>query len=71
MKVQTIEKTAKPLKLQLFLSGILFWFSVAGIFIFHREAGDGFTVATLNLVLLVGSSAWFIFTRIRIWWHHE
>lgn len=70
--LNTIQETGKRLKLHLVISGGVFWVSLAMIFIGlndYRSNNEDISPAWLFLVL--GSLAWYIATKIRVWWHHK
>ncbi len=63
--VQTIEKTAKVLKLQIILSSLAM---VAGILVaIVRMAVDN---SAPGWIIFLFGACWYILTRLRIWWHH-
>lgn len=59
-KVRTIEKTSKPLKLHLLLSGILLIMSF--VILFAQPA--------VGVVLMAIAVTWHLITKILIWWNH-
>lgn len=70
-KVQTIEQTSKPLKLQALLSALL---TTVGFAVLLVALGLGPQPSGLVLALgtlsFVGGLIWFTFVRLLIWWHH-
>lgn len=72
--VATIELTSKRLKRQLLLSALcivvgLVWLISASAALGSGSGGAGGPI--IGSLLMVGGVAWFIATRVRIWWHHR
>lgn len=57
-----VEQTAKKYKKQLLFSIVL---SILGVIV--GIASDG---SVFGSTMLIGGIIWFVFTKIRIWWHH-
>ena len=68
-KVQTIERTSKPLKLQSLLSAVL---TIVGFIIACLAILDGRPVSdsSIGVALCTIGLIWFIIVRFLIWWHH-
>ena len=69
--VQTIEKTAKKLKGQELLAGMVFW--IGGIalivnLIYAAEANS--SVSPILVVVTALGLVWYMVVKLRIWWHH-
>jgi len=66
--VQTIERTAKRLKLNTLLSAIC---CVVGIIIMaNGDSRADSAAGPIGLLVLFVGLIWFVVTRIRIWWNH-
>ena len=68
----TIQGTSKRLKMHSLISGLMFGVGSLGSYFalqdFDPAAGDSLGIWSLLVVI---GLAWFIVTRIRIWWHHD
>lgn len=64
--VQTIQQTAKHLKLQAALSMSLFIVFVFFALLIYGTGRIPFVTGSIS----VASLAWYIVTRVRTWWHH-
>jgi uncharacterized membrane protein YvbJ len=69
-KIQTVEQTSKPYKLQLLLASLLCMGSVVVmVFGFSGDQASsgagGFGIGGLLVGII-----WFIIVRFMIWWHH-
>ena len=64
------ERTSKPLKAQLLISGFLFWFGLLSWFLpyGHTSEVPGLSWAATMMIL---GGVWYIVTRIGVWWQHE
>jgi uncharacterized membrane protein YvbJ len=72
--VQTIEKTAKQLKVHQLISSIMFvggllWTIIAIVAINKGSGSTGSTIVPIIICAL--GMGWYIRTRVSIWWHHE
>jgi len=62
----TIQGTSKRLKAHTAISATAVILSMFGAALSSSAAWKGFWV-----LAAVGGLAWFIVTRVRIWWHHD
>jgi hypothetical protein len=60
----TIQKTSKPLKKHILASVIAIFFGL----IWFVSGANGFNFGAM---IMAAGAVWFLFTRFRIWWHHE
>ena len=73
--LSTIQQTSKRLKMHIVISVILWWTSVIWL-IFAASAQSQSQTASqsvpgLPIAIFLISSAWYILTKLRIWWHHK
>ena len=65
--INTVQLTGKPLKAQVVWSQVTFW----GGLVFALCAAHYTAWCVLGWLVCVAGLAWYITTRVRIWWHHK
>jgi hypothetical protein len=66
----TIQRTSKPLKAQLFLSTFFFWFGLLSWFLPYGGALDASEGLSWSVTVMLIGGAWYVVTKVLIWWHH-
>ena len=66
----TTQRTSKPLKAQLLISGMLFWFGLLSWFLPYGHSMDIGGLSWAATLMIIGG-AWYVITKMMIWWQHE
>lgn len=69
-KIQTVEQTSKPYKLQQLLSSLLVIGSVVAMIVGFSGDQPSSEVGAFGVLGLVVGLIWFIVVRFMTWWHH-
>ena len=69
VNLTTIQETSKSLKLEILLSMCAFWVGTLWMLAISPAASFAAVVAPLLLAGL--GVAWYVLTKLRIWWHHK
>lgn len=70
-RLTTTQVTSKKLKLQSLISLVLIVIGIFGIFAVTSNTSDFEPPAVWPSFFLTIGFIWYIFTRLRIWWHHK
>lgn len=70
-EVSTIELTGKRLKLHSLLSALAIIVGLVWLIANTSTGQPSVGGMMVSAGLMVGGLAWFVITRIRIWWHHK
>jgi len=65
----TIQETSKRLKIHILAAALSFWFGLAWL-ILAAQSDTGEPPIIPSFMMLIGF-AWYVATKIRIWWHHK
>lgn len=68
--LSTIKGISKKLKSHVVLSSIIFWIGLIWLFAIIRQAKD-LSDMVGPPILIAASLAWYVITKVRIWWHRE
>lgn len=66
----TTQRTSKPLKAHLALSGFLFWFALLSWFLPYGHYMDVAGMSWSGCAVVIGAIS-YIATKMLIWWNHE
>jgi len=66
----TTQRTSKPLKAQLLLSVCLFWFGLLSWFLPYGGALDTSEGLSWSSAVMIVGGAWYVITKVMIWWEH-
>lgn len=65
----TIQRTSKPLKLQLVISAWIFWFALFFWFLQFGQPGENGGISWPAVATVIGG-IWYVVTKVHIWWQH-
>ena len=72
--LSTIQQASKRLKMHIVVSALLWWLGVIWL-IFAIVIASQSTGATPSFnkpcIIIFIATAWYILTKLRIWWHHK
>jgi hypothetical protein len=68
--VTTVQETSKQLKIHVLLSSICFWSGLIFGMTSSKQSTDDVAPVVSVLMIFVGL-IWYLFAKVRIWWHHE
>ena len=68
----TTQETSKKLKLHTIISAIMFWIGIFGSYFVMKSHSTEYPINTLFFFYLLAiGSIWYLYTKIKIWWHHK
>ena len=63
------QRTSKPLKAQLLISAMLFWFGLLSWFLPHGQTPEIAGLPWSSAAAITGA-VWYVITKMVIWWEH-